>query len=59
MRDLAAAAKLYGFSGIALDQELYPSQTGGADSELGLGLPRQHPLGVGGARKALASEALS
>ena len=28
MRDLAAAAKLYGFAGIALDQELYPSQGG-------------------------------
>jgi hypothetical protein len=28
MRNLAAAAKLYGFAGIALDQELYPSQGG-------------------------------
>ena len=28
MRNLAAAAKLHGFAGIALDQELYPSQGG-------------------------------
>ena len=28
MRDLAAAAELYGFAGIALDQELYPSESG-------------------------------
>ena len=30
MRNLAAAARLYGFAGIALDQELYPSQGGDA-----------------------------
>ena len=28
MRDLAAAAELYGFAGIALDQELYPTEGG-------------------------------
>ena len=28
MRDLAAAAELYGFAGIALDQELYPAEGG-------------------------------
>ncbi len=44
MRNLAAAAKLYGFAGIALDQELYPSQERRDDRDLGLGLPRQHPL---------------
>ena len=39
MRNLAAAAKLYGFAGIALDQELYPSQGGDATATWGWDYP--------------------
>ncbi len=39
MRNLAAAAKLYGFAGIALDQELYPSQGGVATATWGWDYP--------------------
>ena len=55
MRDLAAAAKLLGFAGLAFDQELYPHGAGRDDRDLGLGLPRQHPLGGRGAGEGPAA----
>ena len=47
--DLAAAAELLGFDGLAFDQELYGQKASVADRDLGVGLPRKHPPGGRGA----------